>query len=108
MDAIGLPHTRCAGSSRRSYCLPRTHKRLLEVVERLLQVGLNGVVERLLLLDRLRKVRIDRVHVLIKLGLKVADLIDRKIVDVAVGAGEDDGDLSPEVQWLELWLLQDL
>src|SRR3954464_7560979 len=83
------------------HCLTRTHKRLLEIVERLLQIRLDRVVERLLLLDRLRQVRIDRVHVLVQLGLEVADLLDGKVVDITISSGEDDRYLSAEVEWLE-------
>src|SRR5438045_4154796 len=70
-------------------CLYGTDKRFLEIVESLLQICFEGVVERLLLFDRLGQVRIDSVEVLVKLCLEVANLIDRKIIDVAVGSSED-------------------
>src|SRR5205807_3951241 len=67
----------------------------------------DGVVERLLLLDVAEEGGIGAFYVLVEFVFEGADVADLEVIEEAVGAGVDDGDLLGEGKRLELRLLQD-
>src|SRR5258708_2727871 len=60
--------------------LPLAHKALLELLERFLDVGLEGVIDGLLLHDGLPHLGIHVVNVLIKVGFEVTQFLHSQLV----------------------------
>ena len=79
---------------------------LLEFLQRRIQIGLERIVERLLLLDRRQHAAVTRAHELDELVLRGADVGHRDFVEEAVDAGVEDRDLLLDRQRRVLFLLQ--
>src|ERR1700760_184965 len=97
-------------SLRLNFCrcrLPLAYKTLLKFLERFLHVRLDAVINRLLLHNRRKQLRIHGLNVFIQLFREGANIFHFKIVQIAVGAGKNNHDLLAERERLILVLLQD-
>ena len=83
-------------------------KSFAELLQRRVQLGLELVVDLLLLGERREELRLARVEELVELLFVGANGLDRHRVEVPVGGGVDDRDLLLDRERLILRLLQDL
>src|SRR5690348_18449770 len=79
-----------------------------ELLQRAVHLGLDRIVELLLLGDRREDARAMRLEEAIELLLVSADLLSLEWVEIAVGRGVDDHDLPLDRQRPVLRLLEDL
>ncbi len=83
-------------------------KPVLDLSQGLFQIGLDRVVKNLLFADGCHRRRVGVLHKAIQLFLEAADLLHRKIVQIAARTREHDQDLLLDGKGLELRLLQNL
>ena len=72
------------------------HESLLEVLQCLFDLRLEPIIESLLLHDGVQKFCVHRFHVFVEFGLKFSNLLDLKIIQIAIGTGKNDENLFAE------------